>query len=233
MGGRVGASVCNDRSSRRLGQLRTEAVRGAALVAFVAALTAVGCGTVGRSTSGNVTQGKELYQEHCASCHTLADAGAQSTVGPNLDDAFVRARKDGFDDSTIQDVVRGQIAVAIPPMPTNLVEGEEADAVAAYVASVAGKPGTGAGAQAQGGAGTQATGGKEIFTSAGCANCHVLAAAGAKGTVGPNLDQSKPDYKLALQRISEGRPPMPSYKGQLTDEQIETVARYVVSAAGK
>ncbi len=34
-----------------------------------------------------------------------------------------------------------------------------------------------------------------IFTSAGCVGCHTLAAANATGTVGPNLDQAKPDYR--------------------------------------
>ena len=38
-----------------------------------------------------------------------------------------------------------------------------------------------------------ATAGKTVFMSAGCVGCHTLADAGAKGTVGPNLDEAKPD----------------------------------------
>jgi cytochrome c oxidase subunit 2 len=38
------------------------------------------------------------------------------------------------------------------------------------------------------GSGSSATAGKALFASAGCAACHTLAAAGATGTVGPNLD---------------------------------------------
>lgn len=38
--------------------------------------------------------------------------------------------------------------------------------------------------------GTSAAAGKAVFTgSAGCSTCHTLAAAGATGTIGPNLDQ--------------------------------------------
>jgi mono/diheme cytochrome c family protein len=36
--------------------------------------------------------------------------------------------------------------------------------------------------------GGDATAGKAVFTSAGCASCHTLSQAGATGTVGPNLD---------------------------------------------
>jgi mono/diheme cytochrome c family protein len=32
--------------------------------------------------------------------------------------------------------------------------------------------------------------GKAVFASAGCASCHTLSAANAKGTVGPNLDEA-------------------------------------------
>ena len=74
--------------------------------------------------------------------------------------------------------------------------------------------------------------GKKIFTSAGCSGCHTLADAGATGTVGPNLDQAKPDYQLATGRVTLGKGVMPSFKGQLSDQQIADVASYVVTATG-
>ena len=74
--------------------------------------------------------------------------------------------------------------------------------------------------------------GKQVFESAGCKSCHTLADAGATGTVGPNLDQAKPDYRLATARITLGKGVMPSFKGQLTDQQIADVAAYVVQATG-
>ena len=76
------------------------------------------------------------------------------------------------------------------------------------------------------------TAGKKIFLSAGCVGCHTLADANAKGTVGPNLDQAKPDYRLVTARVTLGKGAMPSFKGQLTDQQIADVASYVVKATG-
>jgi mono/diheme cytochrome c family protein len=78
----------------------------------------------------------------------------------------------------------------------------------------------------------QATAGKAVFAKAGCAGCHTLSDAHATGTVGPNLDQAHPDYRLATARVTLGKPPMPSFKGQLTDQQIADVAAYVVKASG-
>jgi mono/diheme cytochrome c family protein len=76
------------------------------------------------------------------------------------------------------------------------------------------------------------TAGAKIFTSAGCVGCHTLAAAHATGTVGPNLDQAKPDYRLVTARVTNGKGVMPSFKGQLTDQQIADVAAFVVKATG-
>jgi mono/diheme cytochrome c family protein len=76
------------------------------------------------------------------------------------------------------------------------------------------------------------TAGKPIFNSAGCVSCHTLAAANAKGTVGPNLDEVKPDYKLATTRVTFGKGVMPSFKGQLSDQQIADVSSFVVKSTG-
>jgi mono/diheme cytochrome c family protein len=120
-----------------------------ALVTLVAAtaLVAAGCGAVPHMTAddGNAAPGKPLFSEHCGSCHVLAAADATGTVGPNLDDVFGIVRKQGFDESTIRDVVRGQIAypetetaTGGPGMPANLVTGQQAEDVADFVAQCAG-----------------------------------------------------------------------------------------------
>ena len=75
--------------------------------------------------------------------------------------------------------------------------------------------------------------GKTVFASAGCAGCHTLADAGATGAVGPNLDDAKPDAALVKERVTNGKAPMPAFKGQLSDAQIADVAAYVSSVAGK
>jgi mono/diheme cytochrome c family protein len=72
--------------------------------------------------------------------------------------------------------------------------------------------------------------GKKIFASAGCAGCHTLKDAGATGNVGPNLDEAKPPLDLVVDRVTNGKPPMPAFAGQLTPQQIQDVAAYVVQA---
>jgi mono/diheme cytochrome c family protein len=74
--------------------------------------------------------------------------------------------------------------------------------------------------------------GKQVFETAGCKSCHTLADAGAKGTIGPNLDEAKPDYRLVTARVTFGKGVMPSFKGQLSTQQIANVAAYVVKATG-
>jgi mono/diheme cytochrome c family protein len=106
-------------------------------------LAVAGCGGE-EAASGlegaNPTVGKGLFVEKCGSCHTLQDAATVSQVGPNLDDAYARSREEGFDQSTLFRVTLDQIDLAAPPMPSDLVEGQDAVDVAAYVASFAGRP---------------------------------------------------------------------------------------------
>ena len=72
--------------------------------------------------------------------------------------------------------------------------------------------------------------GEKVFASAGCGGCHTLEAAGSSGNVGPNLDDSKPDLALAINRVTNGAGAMPSFKGQLSDQEIADVAQYVVES---
>jgi mono/diheme cytochrome c family protein len=75
--------------------------------------------------------------------------------------------------------------------------------------------------------------GKQVFLTAGCTACHTLKDAGATGQVGPNLDQAKPSHDRVVDRVTNGKGAMPSFKGKLTDKQIQDVAAYVSSVAGK
>lgn len=117
--------------------------------ALAAALSLTGCGTVGLSAEGegDAARGKELFIEGCGQCHVLEDAGTPGTIGPNLDHAFLQSRIDGLGENAIQSVVRTQIAypveeptTGLPGMPADIYTGDDADDVAAYVASVAGLP---------------------------------------------------------------------------------------------
>lgn len=77
-----------------------------------------------------------------------------------------------------------------------------------------------------------AAAGKAIFASQGCGSCHTLAAAGTSGTVGPNLDEAKPNFELAVTRVTKGQGAMPPFGGQLESQQIADVAQYVVESTG-
>ena len=78
------------------------------------------------------------------------------------------------------------------------------------------------------------TKGKAVFVSAGCGNCHTLAAAHSTGTIGPNLDtlQPKADYRAATAQVTNGGAVMPSFKSTLKTQQIADVAAYVVDSTG-
>jgi len=78
-----------------------------------------------------------------------------------------------------------------------------------------------------------AAAGKTVFTSAGCVACHTLKAANATGTVGPNLDEAKPDATLVVERVTNGKGVMPSFKGKLSEQQIQDVAAFVSQSAGR
>lgn len=221
--------------------------------AAVLMLTLTGCGTGGYSTDGSQGAGKQLFIDaNCGACHTLADAGTVGTIGPNLDNAFAQARESGMTSATFSQVVRDQILFPItqtstgsPGMPGPdqtlplCTDGTEAGAfcvpdqhqaatdIGVYVGAVAG---TGIAAQPPGGGGP--TDGKSIF-AASCGGCHTLADAGTSGNVGPNLDDARPPKELVVDRVTNGMGGMPSFKDSLDAAQIEAVADYVSSAAGR
>ena len=121
-------------------------------VLAVAALV-VGCGS---RSKPDLVNGKTLFVQKCGSCHTLARANTKGIQGPNLDAAFFEARRQGFEDSGIKGVVRDQISHVRRGsiMPLNLVTGNNARDVAAYVGFAAANPGKDTGALATAGAPT-------------------------------------------------------------------------------
>jgi cytochrome c6 len=74
--------------------------------------------------------------------------------------------------------------------------------------------------------------GKTIFAR-NCATCHTLAASGATGSAGPNLDDLKPSRETVANQVTNGGGGMPSFKETLLKAQIDSVALYVSSVAGK
>ena len=78
------------------------------------------------------TRGREVFRERCATCHTLSAANAVGKVGPNLDQLRPPAPL------TIDAIEKGR-ARGQGQMPAQLVTGEDSRAVAAFVATVAGR----------------------------------------------------------------------------------------------
>jgi uncharacterized cupredoxin-like copper-binding protein len=129
--------------------------KGRGLVAVAVAALLVGAsGCQLNDTGDNQVAGKKNFVAKCGSCHTLKRAGTTGVVGPNLDDAFQQARKDGFGQSSFKGIVYRQILqpnkmAQVDPvtgkpgaaMPAKLFEGSDARDVAAYVASAVAKPG--------------------------------------------------------------------------------------------
>jgi mono/diheme cytochrome c family protein len=84
-----------------------------------------------------------------------------------------------------------------------------------------------------GGGGQEAAAqGKQIFTQ-NCAGCHTLGDANARGQVGPNLDDLKPDEQTTQRQVTNGGGGMPAFRGQLQDDEIAAVSKYVASVAGQ
>jgi plastocyanin len=149
------------------------AVRGrfqrlALLVAGALLVAAAGSGC-GREESPDLANGKELFvgKGTCGSCHTLQRAGTKGTQGPDLDEAFGPARRDGLGEQTVEGVVMRQIANPRMSsiMQPDLVTGDDARDVAAYVALVAGQSGKDTGALAN--AGKPKTSNKPIAAKGG------------------------------------------------------------------
>ena len=212
------------------------------VIATVAATAAVvvlsGCDL---GPKPNLDKGQQLFTQKCGSCHTLTGAGTNGTVGPNLDFAFKQARANGQDSDTFEGVVAAQIENPRPAapeqtdvyMPADLVTGQDAEDVAAYVASVAGVPGIKPPVFAP-----------PQFFATNCGGCHTLSQAGTTGTTGPDLDQALTGQ--SPQQISEsisdpnaeitsGFPPnvMPQNFGQtLTPDQLQQLTAYLQQATG-
>jgi plastocyanin len=209
--------------------------RGRLLVGTAAAALLVsGCAV--KSGTANLANGKQLFSDQCAACHTLARANATGVVGPNLDEAFRQSKVDGLGQSTIEGVVHQWILhpnrnVQVDPksesqgkykeltlMPAGIYTGEDARDVAAYVASAVAEPGKDPGALANIGAqkaqGTaqEKNGTLDIPVAAGGTAYKFADAAASAGTV--KISSQNPqttDHNIAI----EG--PGLSQKGQIVN----------------
>jgi mono/diheme cytochrome c family protein len=111
------------------------------LLVCATALTACGSQGIQLKKSNPYYEGAVIFREHCSGCHTLAAAGAQGsatsitnrvkTSGPNFN---IRVEKP---EQVLYALRNGGFSGAI--MPQNIVVGQQAQAVAAFLAKYAGK----------------------------------------------------------------------------------------------
>jgi mono/diheme cytochrome c family protein len=221
---------------------RTVFPRAAVVVAaLIGAAVLAGCDT---NENADLDRGRALFQANCGTCHTLAQAGTSANIGPDLDAAFAQARTDGMDNDTIEGVVQTQIEnprvieegaanYSRVFMPAEIVTGQDAEDVSAYVASVAGVPGAKPPQLAP----------PELFAEQ-CGICHALSAAGTTSTTGPDLDQVLAGKDAAYiekqivdpnSEIAQGFQPnvMPQDFGTtLTDKDLEGLVDYLLESVG-
>lgn len=218
------------------------------LILSFAVLGAVvaGCGTKSAAPVNNDFQdrGRQLFNANCGTCHVLTAAASTGTQGPDLDAAFAPAREAGMDDDTIKGIVRAQV---IRPqmvngnypgvtMPADILEGNDLEDVAAYVAAVAGVPGIQPPKAPGEGPGAQ------VYANNGCGSCHTLAAAESAGQLGPNLDEVIPGMTEEEIReaivdpgavIAPGFPnAMPTnYGTAISPDQLNQLIEFLVTSA--
>ncbi len=191
----------------------------------ISAAVALGVAGCDVTEDADLERGRALFQQQCSTCHALAEAGAAAEVGPNLDASFAQARADGMDSDTVEGVVQQQIEVprvieeGVPNytdvyMPPDLVTGQDAEDVAAYVASVAGVPG----------AAPPQLDPPDLFAQS-CGSCHAFSAAGTSATVGPDLDEALAgkDPKYIEQQIVDPNSEItPGYQEGIMPANFET-----------
>jgi cytochrome c6 len=84
--------------------------------------------------------GEELFVTNCGACHTLAEAGTDGVIGPNLDELLAPPSASAPDPATIKPRVLSAINNGVGGrMPKGVVSGQQADEVANFVAQVAGQ----------------------------------------------------------------------------------------------
>ena len=99
-------------------------------------------GSPQESTSESDETAEALFADNCGSCHTLEAAGTDGVVGPNLDDRLAPAGPaEGEAVTGTQSRVLSAIETGLGNgrMPAGILQGQQADPVASYVARVAGQ----------------------------------------------------------------------------------------------
>lgn len=93
------------------------------------------------AATGELKEGKSLFGSTCSTCHTLKATNASGVTGPNLDeiglDAGTPEKRKASEERVVNAIKVG--GTGKRQMPANLLQGEQAEAVAAYLTDVAGR----------------------------------------------------------------------------------------------
>jgi mono/diheme cytochrome c family protein len=86
------------------------------------------------------TEAKQLFQENCGACHTLARAGTDGIVGPDLDDTLGVGDPESNKDRVLNAIENGFNSGGFQGyMPAGILAGPDANVVADFVGRVAGQ----------------------------------------------------------------------------------------------
>jgi len=86
--------------------------------------------------------GKQLFVSNCGPCHTLAAAGADGVVGPNLDVVLAPGGNATYEGSYSRALEAITCGYGGGRMPAGILQGENAEEVAAFVGAYAGQAGS-------------------------------------------------------------------------------------------
>lgn len=103
------------------------------------AIAKEGAGTASpESVPASDEEAKVLFAENCGSCHTLARAGTDGVIGPDLDERL-GALGEGQESRVLNAIERGFSSDDFTgQMPAGIVRGEQAREIANFVARVSG-----------------------------------------------------------------------------------------------
>ena len=97
-------------------------------------------GSSPENVASNLQTGKDLFVTNCGACHTLAEAGTDGVIGPNLDELLAPPSASAPDPNTIKPRVLSAINNGVGGrMPKGVLTGQQADQVATFVSQVAGQ----------------------------------------------------------------------------------------------
>jgi mono/diheme cytochrome c family protein len=211
-------------------------------ICLVAACVALGtgCGSSGDSKSASKPKttarppvdarlaptGQKLFAKHCANCHSIGDRISHPE--------FVESPIPNFNEVKPKpEYIRGRIEGGGIDMPS--LSGElspaQIKAVVAYLYTASGRE-----IEAGRDPSASLSSGEQVFR-ANCQACHTIAGRPSTGRPpypGTDLNSVRPSAKLVTRLVRSGIPDeMPSFRRKLTDEQINAVAAYVTSTAGR